>query len=245
MSITDYFFEKFFQKLLTKADSIIIIITELINKMIISKKGVICMKEKNSIVVFGGSFNPPLNSHFLMAQEVLNQYEEVEKIIFVPVNKKYPKDGLVENEHRYNMLKLVADKNSDFIISDLDLHGKRSLYTIEVLEEIQRQFKDKEVRLLIGSDNLKELHTWNSAEELISKYKVLVMVRDQDEIQEIIIKDNLLNCYKENIEEINPAIRGTISSTYVRAQIKKGKSVKYLLPDEVLEYIEKNNLYKF
>ena len=72
------------------------------------------------------------------------------------------------------MLKLVADKDSDFIISDLDLHGKRSLYTIEVLEEIQKQFKNKKIWFLIGSDNLKELYTWENAEELISKYKVLV-----------------------------------------------------------------------
>ena len=72
------------------------------------------------------------------------------------------------------MLKLVADKDSDFIISDLDLHGKRSLYTIEVLEEIQKQYKNKKIWFLIGSDNLKELYTWENAEELISKYKVLV-----------------------------------------------------------------------
>lgn len=198
---------------------------------------------KKSVVVFGGAFNPPLNSHFLMAQEVLNQYEEVDKVIFVPVNKKYPKDGLLDNEHRYNMLKLVADKNSDFIISDLDLHGKRSLYTIEVLEEIQKQFKNREIWFLTGSDNLKELHTWHSAEEIVSKYKILVMKRDQDEIKEIIQEDKLLSCYRENIEELNPDVKIDISSTYVRAQIKKKKRIRYILPDEVYEYIEKNKLY--
>lgn len=198
---------------------------------------------KKSVVVFGGAFNPPLNSHFLMAQEVLNQYEEVDKVIFVPVNKKYPKDGLLDNEHRCNMLKLVANKNSDFIISDLDLHGKRSLYTIEVLEEIQKQFKNREIWFLTGSDNLKELHTWHSAEEIVSKYKILVMKRDQDEIKEIIQEDKLLSCYRENIEELNPDVKIDISSTYVRAQIKKKKRIRYILPDEVYEYIEKNKLY--
>lgn len=194
---------------------------------------------KKSVVVFGGAFNPPLNSHFLMAQEVLNQYEEVDKVIFVPVNKKYPKDGLLDNEHRCNMLKLVANKNSDFIISDLDLHGKRSLYTIEVLEEIQKQFKNREIWFLTGSDNLRELHTWHSAEEIVSKYKILVMKRDQDEIKEIIQEDKLLSWYRENIEELNPDVKIDISSTYVRAQIKKKKRIRYILPDEVYEYIEK------
>ena len=98
---------------------------------------------KKSIVIFGGSFNPPLNSHFSIAQQVLNQFEEVEKIVFIPVNKQYPKDGLLDNEHRYNMLKLVANKNRNFIVSDIDMHGDKSLHTIETLEEMQKQFPDK------------------------------------------------------------------------------------------------------
>lgn len=141
------------------------------------------------------------------------------------------------------MLKLVADKDSDFIISDLDLHGKRSLYTIEVLEEIQKQFKNKKIWFLIGSDNLKELYTWENAEELISKYKVLVMEREKDRISEIIQKDELLNCHKENILKLNCEIGINISSTYIREQLKKKKKIRYLLPDEVYEYIEKNHLY--
>lgn len=201
------------------------------------------MRKKDTVVVFGGSFNPPINSHFGIAQQVLNEYEEVEKIIFIPVNKKYEKDGLLENEHRYNMLKLVTDKNENFIVSNIDMNGIRSLYTIETLEEIQKQYKDKKIWFLIGSDNLKELHTWRRVEELVSKYKVLVMERNQDKIEEIIEKNELLNCYKENIIKLNEEIRSNYSSTYVRSQIRKQKSVRYLMPDEVYEYIKINNLY--
>lgn len=198
---------------------------------------------KKSIVIFGGSFNPPLNSHFSIAQQVLNQFEEVEKIVFIPVNKKYPKDGLLDNEHRYNMLKLVANKNSNFIVSDIDMHGDKSLHTIETLEEMQKQFPDKEMWFLIGSDNLKELYTWNRPEELVSKYKILVMERENDKMKEIIEKHELLFKHKENFMKLNEEIRSNYSSTYVRTQIKEGKSVRYLLPDEVYEYILKNKLY--
>lgn len=202
------------------------------------------MKEKNTIVVFGGSFNPPLNSHFSIAEQVLNEYEEVEKIVFIPVSKKYEKDGLEENYHRYNMLKLVIDKNSNFLLSDIDMNENKSLYTIETLEKTQRQFSNKQIWFLIGSDNLKELHTWKRAEELVSNYKILVMERNEDKVEEIIKQNELLNCYKENIEKLNEEIRSNFSSTYVRAQIKKKKSVRYLLPDEVYEYIKENNLYR-
>lgn len=202
------------------------------------------MKPKNCIVVFGGAFNPPLNSHFFMAQEVLNEFEEVEKVIFVPVNKNYHKKGLFSNEHRYNMLKLITDKNDGFLVSDIDLKGERPLYTIEVLNKMQEQYKDKEICFLLGTDNLKQLDTWKDAEELLSRFKFLVMNRDNDDIEEIVKSSELLRCYKENIIEIIPEIKDNYSSTFVRSQIKKGKSTRYLMPDEVLEYIERNKLYR-
>lgn len=202
------------------------------------------MKQKKAIVVFGGSFNPPLNSHFSIAQEVLNQFEEVEKVVFIPVNKKYPKDGLLENEHRYNMLKLVADKNSSFIISDIDFYGEKSLPTIDTLEEMQNQFPDKNIWFLLGSDNLKDLYQWDKSEEIVSKYKILVMERDEDDMEDIIKENRLLRCYKENFKKINQEIKSNYSSTYARAQLRKGKSIRYLLPDEVFEYIQKNKLYR-
>lgn len=201
------------------------------------------MNNKKSIVVFGGSFNPPHNSHFSTAQQVLNQYEEVEKVVFIPVNKKYEKDGLEENIHRYNMLKLVIEKNNNFILSDIDMNGSRSLYTIETLEEMKKKFPDREIWFLIGSDNLKELHTWKRAEELVSKYKILVMERNEDKISDIIEENELLSCYKENIIKLNEEIRSNFSSTYIREQINKQKSVRYLMPDEVYDYIKTNKLY--
>ena len=201
------------------------------------------MKEKNCIVVFGGSFNPPHNSHFSIAEQVLNQYEEVEKVVFIPVNKKYEKDGLEENKHRYNMLKLVIEKNSNFVLSDIDMNGERSLYTIETLQEIQKQFPNKEIWFLIGSDNLKELHTWKKAEELLFKYKVIVMERNQDKIEDIINQNELLKMYKENINKLDEKIKSNISSSYIRSQIEKQKSVRYILPEKICKYINKNKLY--
>lgn len=201
------------------------------------------LKEKNCIVVFGGSFNPPHNSHFSIAEQVLNQYEEVEKVVFIPVNKKYEKDGLEENKHRYNMLKLVIEKNSNFVLSDIDMNGERSLYTIETLQEMEKQFPNKEIWFLIGSDNLKELHTWKKAEQLLSKYKILVMERNQDKIEDIINQNELLKMYKENINKLDEKIKSNISSSYIRSQIKKQKNTRYILPDEIFEYINKNNLY--
>ena len=175
---------------------------------------------------------------------MLNQFEEVEKIIFIPVNKKYPKDGLLDNNHRLNMLKLVAEKNSKFQISDMDMNEDKSLPTIQTLEKIQKQFPQKRIWFLIGSDNLKNLHTWNNAEELILKYRILVMERENDNMDEIIKNNPLFFKYKENFQRLNEEIRSNYSSTYARKQLKEGKSIRYLIPEEILKYIQENNLYR-
>ena len=74
------------------------------------------MLKNKTIAVFGGSFNPPLNSHFSIAEQIIEEYKNIEKIVFVPVSKAYKKSNLIENEHRYNMLKLVCDKNNKFSV---------------------------------------------------------------------------------------------------------------------------------
>ena len=141
------------------------------------------------------------------------------------------------------MLKLVADKNSNFIISDIDFYEEKSLPTINTLEEMQKKYPDKEIWFLIGSDNLKYLHTWDRAEDIVSKYKVLIMERENDQFDEIIENNSLLLKYKENLIKLKQELRSNYSSTYVRNQIKANKSVRYLLPEEVYKYILQNKLY--
>ena len=111
------------------------------------------MKKEKTIVVFGGSFNPPLNSHFSLAEQIVSEYENVEKIIFVPVNQKYQKNGLLNNEYRYEMLKSVCDKNCRFEVSDIELKNETQLNTLETLEKIQDMYPDRTIWFTTGSDN--------------------------------------------------------------------------------------------
>jgi len=197
---------------------------------------------KKIIVVYGGSFNPPLNSHFSLSEEILNEYN-VEKVIFVPVNKLYNKPELIENEHRYNMLKLVCDKNKKFEVSDVEIKEKRQLYTIETLEIIQKQYPNNIIWFAIGSDNLKELKTWKNAKELLKKYTAIILPRDNDNIEQIIKQDTFLNENKNSFMELQNAVRIKLSSSFIRERIKQNKSIRYLTPDEVYLYIKENGLY--
>ena len=203
------------------------------------------MKNKKVLAIFGGSFNPPLNSHFSLAEQILTEYENIEKVMFVPVSTKYNKKGLISNEHRYNMLKIVCDKNEKFELSDIEMIQKEQLNTLETLELMQKEYPEHTLYFTMGTDNLKELSTWGLAEELVKKFKFLIIERDNDEIEKIIENDEFLKTYKKSFLKVKENIRSNISSTFVREKIKKGKSIRYFTPDDVYFYIKENNLYNF
>ena len=200
--------------------------------------------ERKQIVIFGGCFNPPLNSHFSLAQQIINEYENIEQIIFVPVNSKYQKADLISNEHRYKMLKLACDKNEKFDVSRIELDSPRPLYTIETLRIFQETYSKYQIAFIIGSDNLKEINTWEKAEELTKDFKIYVLERDKDNIEEILKSNGYLNKNKQAFIKAKDNITSNLSSTFVRNKLKNGKSVRYLTTDEVVSYIEENKLYK-
>ena len=198
---------------------------------------------KGIIAVFGGSFNPPLNSHFSLAEQVLEEIKEIEKIIFVPVSTKYSKSGLVEDKHRYNMLKMVCNKNPKFEVSDIEIKAEKQPYTIETLDRIKEQNPEKDIYFIIGTDNLKELCTWHTAEKILQNYKILVLQRDEDNVEKIIEDCPLLKKYKTSIIELKNIVKIKLSSSIVREKLKNAESIKYLAPDEIIEYIKKEKLY--
>lgn len=193
--------------------------------------------KKKQIAMYGGCFNPPLNSHFSMAQQLINEYENIEKIVFVPVNSKYQKADLISNEHRYQMLKLICDKNEKMDVSRIEIDSDRPLYTIETLRKFQNIYPDYEIAFIIGSDNLKELYNWKKADELIKDFKIYVLERDKDNVTEIIKN-------KQNFIKAKNNIISNLSSSFVREKLKNEKSIRYLTPDEVVDYILANNLYQ-
>lgn len=210
---------------------------------VLYKKQSRCVMYRKVIALFCGSFNPPLFSHLSLAEQLLNSDKNIEKIVFVPVSNKYNKDGLISDEHRFNMLNLVCEKNARFEVSDIEFNSSRQPYTFETLQVMQKFYPEYEIRLIIGTDNLKELDSWYEIEHLLNKFKVFVLARDEDNIEDIINSHNLLSKYSSSFVKSNISIRTNLSSSFVRNEVKNHRSVKYLLPDEVIEYIKNNNLY--
>lgn len=199
---------------------------------------------KKAIVVYGGSFNPPLYSHFSLAEQVRNERKEVEKIIFVPVNCQYNKEGLIENEHRFQMLKLAVSKNPFFELSAIEMQENQPVYTIEVLQKIQKQYPNHLLYFLLGTDNLKLLETWKQAEQLVENFTFLVLERDTDCLEKIIQENTFLKKHSQAFIKIENTIHTNMSASYVREKLKKKESIRYLTEDSICEYIQKYHLYE-
>lgn len=198
----------------------------------------------NVIVVFGGSFNPPNNSHFSLAEQIVNEYEQVKKILFVPVGDLYEKEGLLSGEIRYQMLQQICNINSHFDVSDIEIKAEHLLDTIDTLDIIQNQYPDHDIWFTVGTDNLRQLPHWSKAEELISGFKLLVLERDEDVMDQIIKESSFLKKYKSSFIRVKENIRSNSNSTFLRQKLRSGKSIRYLVPDEIFFYIEKYQLFK-
>lgn len=194
---------------------------------------------KNKILIFGGTFNPIHNGHLILAENSINE-EGFDKVVFIPTMNPYYKDTL-DFDTRLKMLKMAIKDNDKFAYSSIEkkynLEGK--LYLI--LEKISK-YSDDDVTILIGSDSLMNLDWWYKIDEILKKYKILVLRRD-DEDEAIEMK---INEYKEkygaDIKVLNNK-RVEISSSMIREMIKEGKSIKYLVRDDVEKFIKDENLY--
>lgn len=188
------------------------------------------------IGIFGGSFNPCHNMHKKIAIELIEK-GYVDKVIYVPTGDKYNKDGLISVKDRYKMLSIMVQDNSNLYVSDYEVTNELT-YTYETLSHFKKKYPNDIIYFICGSDNILEIDTWNNYKYILESYKILVIKRNDDDINEIL--ENNRNIVETDIAMSN------LSSTKIRELIKINKREELItkMDKNVLEYIEKNNLYK-
>lgn len=189
---------------------------------------------------FGGSFNPPTYAHINLAKKALIECG-LDKVVFVPIGDFYEKKELAPAKHRYNMLK-IACKNLDNIeVSDIELDVKEKIYAIDAFRMIENKFKNTEIYYIMGADNFISMMKWKCYEELLEKYRYIVLERDDINIKKY-IEEKKLDKSKVIIIK-NDEYRCTSSSNF---RLKTKEERQYndnIIPDKIKEYITNNNLY--
>lgn len=199
----------------------------------------------NKIGIFGGSFDPIHYGHLLLAEQARSLYG-LSRVIFMPAKISPFKLNTVptKGEDRYAMVLKAIEENPYFSVSDYELRKKSVSYTIETLRVLKKHFgSDTELFFITGTDAFLEIEQWSDAETLLKEFSFLVGTRPgyQDEaLNQVIIK--VRNCYDTRVEKVEmPKVE--ISSSDIKERFYAGKSVKYLLPDSVAQYVIDHNLY--
>ena len=177
------------------------------------------------IGVYVGSFNPPHEGHHKVIEYVLEK-KLVDKVLLLATPNYWHKNNLINIKEREEMLKVYENEKVQ-----VDTIHNNYPYTYEVLRSLKKDYKEDEIYLIIGSDNLEKLHEWKNIEEIL-EYKIIILKREK------IIKNELLKKYDNNFIYCEDFNYLDVSST----DIREGNE-KYLNKD-IKKYIEEHHLYE-
>ena len=219
--------------------------------------------KKNKIGIFGGTFNPIHFGHLRAAEEV--RYKcQLEKVLFIPAyippHKQKNSLYIASSRARWDMVCLALSGNDAFLPSDIEIKKEKISYSIDTLKEIENIYPDYLIFFIMGIDSFMEIKTWKDYTELIKNYFIIVMSRpgfNLVEAEKAVPSEfsSKLFLIKEG-EDFNKILFNppqilllhikalNISSTEIRAMIRNGESIKYLVPERVEKYIYENKLYQ-
>lgn len=186
------------------------------------------------IGLYFGSFNPVHVAHLIIANHILNE-TGIEKVWFVVSPQSPFKElNLLNEYHRLELVRLATEDDTRIKASDIEFALPKPSYTSTTLAYLEEKYPEHEFCIIMGSDSFQNLHKWKNAETIIKNYPIYVYLRGGFDI------DNTIGAKLTILEA--PLLQ--LSATQIRNYIRQGKSVRYMLPDKVLDEIEKGGYYK-
>lgn len=192
---------------------------------------------KRRLGVMGGTFDPIHHGHLVAASEVAALFH-LDEVVFVPTGQPWQKSqrAVSPAEDRYLMTVIATASNPQFSVSRIDIDRGGPTYTIDTLRDLKAQNDDADLFFITGADALAQILTWRNADELFSLAHFIGVTRPGH-----VLTDDGLPAGGVSLVEV-PAL--AISSTDCRARVAEGDPVWYLVPDGVVRYIDKRELYR-
>jgi len=187
--------------------------------------------------VMGGTFDPVHHGHLVAASEVASVFG-LDEVVFVPTGHPWQKShrAVSPAEHRYLMTVIATASNPRFTVSRVDIDRDGPTYTIDTLRELRQQRGGAELYFITGADALEQIIGWKNSDDLFSLAHFVGVTRPGHRLS-----GAGLPADRVSLMEV-PAM--AISSTDCRDRVAKGEPVWYLVPDGVVQYIAKYNLYR-
>jgi nicotinate-nucleotide adenylyltransferase len=197
-------------------------------------------ESRRRVGVMGGTFDPIHHGHLVAASEV-QAWFELDEVVFVPTGEPWQKSGrtISDREDRYLMTVIATASNPRFTVSRVDIDRPGLTYTTDTLRDLRKRLGDVDLYFITGADALAQILTWRDHEELFELAQFVGCTRPGHQIDDTTLRD--LPKQRVRLVEI-PAL--AISSTNCRERVAQGEPVWYLVPDGVVQYIAKHQLYR-
>ncbi len=201
--------------------------------------------ECRKIGILGGTFDPIHNAHLLLGECAREQFG-LDRVIFIPNNLAHFKNRteISSGDVRYQMVKMAISDNPYFTCSRLEIDKPEGCYTYDTIKDLKLMYPGDELYLILGGDSIIGLDTWYMAPELLKSCIILAAVREQDDLPVLDKKRReLAKIYGADIR-LMTFNRIDISSTEIRDRVRCGRSVRYYMPDQCIEFMCIKGLYR-
>ena len=203
------------------------------------------MTRRRKIGIMGGTFDPIHIGHLVTAEAVRLEYD-LDKVVFIPAgNPPHKQNSMVtEAMHRYVMTVMATYSNPHFFVSSIEIERQGPSYTVDTVEELlKRCGANSDLYFITGADAVEELPTWKNIDHLLTLCHFIAATRPGC----ISAIDKVIQYFgaqgRKKIHRLaTPELE--ISSTDIRERVKQGRSIKYIVPESVENYILKEQLYK-
>jgi nicotinate-nucleotide adenylyltransferase len=187
--------------------------------------------------IMGGTFDPIHHGHLVAASEVAYRFA-LDRVVFVPTGQPWQKGSATSSaEDRYLMTVVATASNPQFHVSRVDIDRGGPTYTVDTLRDLRREFgQDTELFFITGADALEKILSWKDADELFELAHLVGVTRPGFTLSSAHLPAEVVSLVQV------PAM--AISSTDCRARVAVGKPIWYLVPDGVVQYISKRQLYR-
>lgn len=193
------------------------------------------MVKGKKIGLFFGSFNPVHVGHMIIANFMV-EHSDLDEIwmVVTPHNPHKEKKSLAKDRDRLHLVDLAIGENVNIKASDIEFGLEKPSYTVDTLAYLKEKYPHHTFSLIMGGDNLSTFHKWKNYETILDNHNIYVYKRPGYAL------GDLENHKKITILEA-PLL--TISASYIRKQLKEKKSIQYLVPDKVWEYMDGSSMY--
>jgi nicotinate-nucleotide adenylyltransferase len=192
--------------------------------------------------ILGGTFNPPHLGHLVCAQEACIQLQ-LDEVLLIPTHTP-PHKPLRDDPgvgHRLQLCRLAVGGDERFAVSDMEVRRDGPSYTVDTLEELHATVQDADLYLILGGDIATGLPQWREPERVLSLSTLAVV--DREGTPRAAIEATLDHLSGGERAHFFTMPQIAISSTLVRRRLQAQQPVRYLVPDAVIDYIERHQLY--